>query len=324
MLKLRSKLPVLFSAFFLGLVVFLALNWMAVFDWVRLQGYAPPQDIAQIATATKMTEKGRNLFYVHRPSVESDKISFNGHCSDSEKTIVLGCYIRGGGIYLYEVGDERLTGVVEVTAAHEMLHAAYDRLKKSERSRINELLSQAFSKLDNERIISTVESYREADPSSVPNELHSILGSEVRVLTPELEEYYSRYFSDRQSVVAMAEGYEQAFTSRETQREEYDRQLEAMKVEINTLNSSLTEREQTIAEEYDELVKIRDSGQISVFNARIASYNRSVNLYNADVRAVQELIKRYNTVVEERNKLVVEENQLIQALDSRSSTIETQ
>lgn len=324
MLKLRSKLPALFSVLLLGLFALLALNWMAVFDWVRLQGYTAPQEIAEITEITEMTEKGRNLFYVHRPEIESDKVSFNAHCSDSEKTIVLGCYIRGGGIYLYEVGDERLTGVVEVTAAHEMLHAAYDRLGRSERARVDAMLAQEFAVLNNERIKSTIEAYRAADPSSVPNELHSIMGSEVRTLGAELESYYAKYFTDRHAVVSLAEGYEAAFTSRETQREAYDQQLEIMKTEINTINSSLSEREQSIAAEYDELVNIRDSGQVSVFNARISSYNRSVNTYNADVRAVQDLIKQYNEIVVERNNLVVEENQLIQALDSRPTTIETQ
>ena len=324
MLKIRSKLPLLFSVMFLGLVALVILNWMTVFDWVRLQGYTAPQEIAQIADVTEMTDTGRRLFYVHRPKIESDKISFNAHCSDSEKTIVLGCYIRGGGIYLYEVGDDRLSGIVEVTAAHEMLHAAYDRLGRAEKSRVDALLAQVFAELNNERIRSTVDAYRAADPASVPNELHSIVGSEVRSLPPDLETYYAKYFSDRQAVVALAESYEQAFTSRENQREAYDQQLESMKVEINNLNASLSEREQSIAAEYDELVRIRDSGQVSIFNTRIGSYNRSVNAYNADVRTVQDLIKQYNEIVIERNNLVVEENQLIQALDSRPSTIETQ
>ena len=35
--------------------------------------------------------------------------------------------------YIYNVNDERLNGLKEVTAAHEMLHAAYERLPESDK-----------------------------------------------------------------------------------------------------------------------------------------------------------------------------------------------
>lgn len=299
-------------------------NWLTIFDWIRLFGYEPPAHITEITEQTGMTDKAKNLFFVHHPVVEPDKATFSGRCNEAEKTIVLGCYIRGNGIYLYDVDDPRLAGIIEVTAAHEMLHAAYDRLSNTERDDLNQQLQAVFAALDNDRLKKTIEAYRAADPSSVPNELHSILGSEVRTLTPTLEEYYARYFFDRLAVVGLAEKYEQAFTSREQQREAYDKELETLKGNITQLNESLGARETIINQQYSSLINLRNQGFISDFNAGIDAYNQNVNEYNNDVRTVQELIKTYNEIVEKRNELVIEENQLIQALDSRPSTLQTQ
>jgi hypothetical protein len=171
-----------------------------------------------------MTPGARRLFYVYRPVLE-DKGSFNQHCSNSEQTIVLGCYIEHQGIYLYNISDQRLNGVIEVTAAHEMLHGAYDRLSDKERQRIDGLTAGVAASLTDERIKSTVENYRKKDPSVVPNELHSILATEVRNLPPDLEAYYGRYFTNRKAIVDLADQYKQAFTEREDHVKSIDAQL---------------------------------------------------------------------------------------------------
>ena len=115
--------------------------------------------------------------------------------------------------FLQEVVDPRLKGVMEVTAAHEMLHVAYQRMSIFEQSQLNKKLQQALNKLQNFRILKLVETYNRQDPRSVDNELHSILGTEVNNLGPELEEHYRAYFTDRASVVALSERYEGMFTS---------------------------------------------------------------------------------------------------------------
>src|SRR6185295_11567695 len=102
-----------------------------------------------------MTPDTRRLFYVYHPVLE-DKQAFNSHCTDSEKTIVLGCYISRTGIYLYDVTDSRLNGVEQVTAAHETLHAAYERLSSSERKRVDGLTAQAFAQVTDQRIKDTI------------------------------------------------------------------------------------------------------------------------------------------------------------------------
>ena len=158
----------------------------AIFDWWRLRDYTPSNRIVELAANTTMTEDGKHLFYVYHATLQTAD-EFNQSCDFSEQSIILGCYVSGRGIYIYDVKDERLNGIHEVTAAHEMLHAAYERLSSKERQKIDALTQKAYEQSANERIRGTVDAYKKRDPSIVPNELHSILGTEVRDLPAELE-----------------------------------------------------------------------------------------------------------------------------------------
>ena len=178
-----------------------------------------------------MNEYGKKLFYVQRPLLQNLD-EFRNNCSTSEQTIVLGCYKTNVGIYIYGIEDSRLQGVKQVTAAHEMLHAAYDRLSQSEKNKVNQLTLSAFNQLTDERVKKNIESYRTRDASVVPNELHSILATEVDSLPPELEQYYKKYFIDRHKIVAFSNQYEGEFTRRESAIDAYDKQLEDTKSSI--------------------------------------------------------------------------------------------
>ncbi len=84
-----------------------------------------------------------------------------------------------------------------VTAAHEMLHAAYAELAPGQRRRVDQLLDQAFEASADQRLRDTLAEYADAEPGQRHNELHSILPTEVAELSPPLERYYQRYFEDR-------------------------------------------------------------------------------------------------------------------------------
>lgn len=318
----RRLLSLVSTTVLLLLVVVALLQREALFDTWRLHGYSAPAEISKLADETTMTSGARRLFYVYRPEL-NDRTAFNTNCSGSEQTIVLGCYIKHQGIYLYNVSDSRLNGVIEVTAAHEMLHAQYDRLSGKERSRIDALTEQAARTVTDERFKQTIENYRQKDPSVVPNELHSILATEVRSLPPELETYYARYFSNRLAIVDMADKYKQAFTDRENEVASIDTQLQQLKKQIETLNSSLESQQTTLKNRYDDLQRQKQAGNTEEYNQGVPAYNQAVADYNAAVRQQRSLVTQYNDLVEKRNGLAVEENELIQALDSRE-TIQTE
>ncbi len=287
-----------------------------VYDWAQLVNYEPPAEIAAIADRTTMTDQGRRLFYVADPQI-ADRDTFNANCRVQEFTIILGCYIGGDKIYLYDIDDPRLDGIVEVTAAHEMLHVAYERLSPSEKTRVNGLLSQAFEGITNERILSNIEQYRSVDPDVVPNELHSILGTEVRSLSPELEGYYQQYFEDRQAVVALSSQYETEFTNRQRQVESLEAQLTQLKQAIDSGQAQLATRLSQIQSQQSELNRLEASGQFAQYNQLVSQYNQNVNIYNQLVTTTGSQIEQYNQLVKQYNDITLEVNELVDAIDSR-------
>jgi uncharacterized protein YukE len=314
---------VLFSAIVIFAIIFAVLNRQNIFDWARLYNYQPPAAISQLADSTAMNDYGRKLFYVNHPEL-ADKASFNGKCSSTEQSIVLGCYINTKGIYIYNVSDPRLKGVQEVTAAHEMLHAAYDRLNSDEKAKIDALTAQTFASLNDQRLKDTIEAYRAKDPSVVPNELHSILGTEERKLPPELENYYKKYFTNRAQVVTYSEAYEGEFTKRKVQIAEYDAQRTLLKNEIDSAEQTLQSQTQDLTNKRDQLDKLLAAKQYQPYNAQVDSFNTQVKRYNVLVASMQAKITQYNQIVAARNAIALEEQDLVKALDSRLQTQQTQ
>ena len=286
-----------------------------IYDWYRLRGYEAPAEIASLADQTTMVGYARKVFYVARPELQ-DKSDFSKNCTIVEKTIVLGCYRSGLGIFVYNVSDARLNGVLQVTSAHEMLHAAYERLSNKERLRVDTMTAEAYASITDERIKKNVESYRARDAAVVPNELHSILGTEVRELPAELETYYKKYFTDRSKIVGYSEQYEAEFTKREDAVAAYDQQLKDLKSKITSLNDSLATQGARIEAENARLESLAAARKIGEYNASIPNYQNMINAYNADVSALKSAIEQYNGIVDARNAIVTEEQELINAIDS--------
>lgn len=295
----------------------------AILDWLSLHDYHPPTAVQSLASETTMDDYARKVFYVNHPQI-SDKTSFSQACPNgSEKTIVLGCYHPGqNGIYVLDVTDQRLNGVEEVTAAHEMLHAAYERLSSRDRSYVNSLLMDYYTHdLHDQRIKDTLNAYIQSEPGQLVNEMHSIFGTEVSSLPAPLEDYYKRYFTDRQKVTAYAAQYQAAFTSRQDQVKQYDSQLANLKSEITSDEGNLSSQATAINSSRSQLDSYRSSGDVAAYNAGVPDFNASINTYNRLAGTVRDLITQYNQIVVARNNIAVQENQLVQAISSNVSSI---
>lgn len=315
---IRRAVSVMLSLAILSLPVVVFAERQNIYDWWQLRNYYPPTTVSQLATNTTMDNYSRKLFYVNHPQLDSLS-SFHQDCSDSERTIVLGCFREGKGIFLYNVQDPRLSGVLEVTAAHETLHAAYARLSTKERQHVDDMTQQVFNNLNDDRIKSTVAQYRAQDPSVVPNELHSILGTEVRNLPPQLEQYYKRYFNNREAIVGYSEKYEAEFTSRSAKIADYDKQLNSLKNNIVASEQSLDSQLNDLQASRKQLEALLASGQRDAYNQQVPVFNAKVAEYNKQVRVVQSQISQYNELVAQRNELAKEVQDLVGAIDTRGT-----
>jgi hypothetical protein len=295
------------------------LHKQQIFDFIALRNYQAPERISELATETTMTDGMRKVFYINHPRLDTRE-EFRNDCPSTEQSIVLGCYVERKGIFLHDVKEERLSGVVQVTAAHEALHAQYDRLSKQEQKHIDELTAANFANLSDSRIKQTIEQYRAKDPSVVPNELHSILGTEVRNLSPELEDYYKRYFDDRGQIVAFSEKYEQTFVELANQAAQYDKQLNNLKETIDSNKVEIEGQSNEIETQKARLDSLINSDRTEEYNAAVPQYNSLVNSYNASIAKTKELINQYNAIVEKRNSIATAEQELIQAINSNIET----
>lgn len=310
----------------IAVVAILALPFVAVakaqsiLDWWRLRNYSPPSNVSSLSQQDALTAYATHVFYVNHPKIVSSAATFKQDCSASEQTIVLGCYQSDqNGIYIYDVQDQRLNGVEQVTAAHEMLHAAYDRLSSSDKRYVNGLLLDYFNHdLHDQRIIDTINSYKSTEPTQLVNEMHSIFGTEVSNLPAPLEKYYSRYFSNRSVIATFASNYQAEFTSRQDQLNNLGTQLSQLKSQIDSEESSLSAQLAQINSDKANLDSERASGQIAAYNAGVASYNREVNAYNASIASLKNSISTYNELVGTYNSLASELANLEKAIDARA------
>jgi hypothetical protein len=288
-------------------------------DWEKLLTYQAPASIARLATTTTMTDTARRLFYVNQPTIESKKSALN-LCKSSEHTVVLGCYVVGKGIFLQDVTDPRLRGVMEVTAAHEMLHVAYQRMSLfDDRQKLNEQLQTALQQLQNPRIKQLIETYKEQDPDSVNTELHSILGTEVRNLSPELEQHYRQYFTDRSAIVALSERYEGVFTALRDRAEDLSQQLKTRKSTMEQLVDRVKTESESIESDRTTLQRSISINPQSDYQSQISSLNDRVQSYNQLVTQLREQTDTYNQIVNEHNSLSLEEKSLVESLQNASS-----
>ncbi len=302
--------------------VFAVLHRQEILDWYTLRDYVPSSEIKELADNTKMSDYGRKLFYVHDPQLE-DKEEFNQSCTLSEQTIVLGCYISNQSIHIYDVQDERLLGIREVTAAHEMLHAAYDRLDENKRKSVDNLVLDYYQSIkdQDDRLRGIVESYEKRDPAVIGNELHSILATEIRELPEGLEEHYSNYFIDRSAVVDYAEDYEEVFTNQQDQIKLLASQIDQLESDLKIRKTEINNREAALQSEANRLNQLRSDNQIEEYNAVVPGYNQQVNSYKALIDRYNSDIGRLNELVKSHNDLAVQQKVLFDAIDSRGTAL---
>lgn len=318
--KKRSGIGSLLTGLVLiGLSAFLWLNHQYVIDTIRFWQYQPTNAVVTIASRTTMTDSGKFLFYASQPSVD-DRATFNAACKNNESgTAILGCY-TADRIYIYNITDQRLDGIQEVTAAHEMLHAVYRRMSDADKQTVNGLVEAEYQKLKaNPTYTARMAFYDKTEPGERDNELHSIIGTEVASITPELETHYKKYFGNRSAVVAEYNSYNSVFTSLEEQAKSLSAQLDAMNDKIKASVAA-----------YEADVK-QLNADITVFNQKassggfpsLAAFNREhqalvdrSSALASEREAVNSLISQYNALSDQYNSIVTQSNDLNQSIDS--------
>lgn len=282
--------------------------------------FGSQQDEAnELSSRLDLTSNGTFLYKASQPKLLTDQ-EFNNSCRtvEKERTIVLGCY-TGQKIFVYKVDEERLDGVEEVTAAHELLHAVYERMPQTEKQELNRQLILAADSITDPHFVELLDEYRKSEHAELENEIHSILGTEISVLPSNLEDHYSKYFNDRQRIVFFSNRYQDAFKQNELKIKEYDAKLTSLKSQIDSTNNELSRLEITLSSQQNELNRLRSS-DAQAYNAKVPEFNALVARYNLLVEKAKTLTRDYNEVVISRNAIAQDQTDLSKQLDSNYQT----
>lgn len=300
------------SGLFIAAATWLFLNRQYAMDQFSVWTYEPSSAVASIGDRVELTDKGRFIFYATKPELESQE-AFNKECPRQETgSPILGCYTTNDRIYVYNLTNEQLEGMEEVTAAHEMLHAVWYRTSASDRAKLTAQLQSAYEKLDDADLKTRMDYYQRTEPGEFANELHSILGSEVGQLGEPLESYYAQFFN-RAAVLKLHDQYSSVYTalyeradtlyadmqalatSIETQSDAYDAAATQLTADISSFNSraqsgAFTSQAQ-FNNERNALIRRTKAleAQRTEINSNIATYNEYYSEYQDIAKQIEVL-----------------------------------
>jgi hypothetical protein len=284
-------------------------NRQPILDQLSVWQFAPSSEIESFVERSGMNDTGKFYFYTSHPSLQDAK-AFNAQCDRKEEsTAILGCY-NGQFIYIYNVPNPVLDGIREVTAAHEMLHVAYARMNDAKKQEVNKLLEVEYAKLaQDEKFAQRMAFYARTEPGERDNELHSLIGTEVAMISSALEEHYADYFADRSKVVALHEKYASIFSDLQARGEVLSNQLTELKVKIEA--------------------------EAALYNKDIAQFNQDVETYErrgnndefssqAEIDAARDALLARGAELDSRRRMIQSESARFDSLRAELESIASQ
>lgn len=248
------KLKLFLLMIIVGLVIFILPNIQVITDMILAKNVRLDGELATMASRLKLTSRAELILRASRPQLQT-KQQFNQNCQRKEAaTFILGCY-NGRDIFIYDVNNQELEGISEVTLAHELLHAVYRRMTSKQRQELNQLLVVDYQRLKTPELERRMQTYDRTQPGQFENELHSILGTEFADLSEELEQHYRQVFKNRRVIVGLHQASQRPFQQKQ-------QELERLKIEIATAEQSL---------KADQLVYQRI---VESFNVEVEQFNQ--------------------------------------------------
>lgn len=318
MLNRLVTLLVLLGIASTGYLVFT--NKQVIQDQIAVSRIEIDPAITQLVVNSGMNDQGLLIFHASNPSLE-DAEGFNRSCTrQEERSAILGCYVNGR-IYIYDIQDERLSGVREVTATHEALHAIYARLTEAEKWELEPLLEAEYNKvvLDDPAMQERMAYYERTQPGQRHNELHSIIGTEFSGLSGELERYYAKYFDDRAKVVELHQQYSHRFDEVRGGLAQLEADINALIEQVNSLSDQHNQAADNLGRNIDSFNARAQSGDFSSqaqFNSERSALLAESSRIEAQRALINDYINQYEQKIQEYNDLASESNSMYESLDS--------
>ena len=314
--KTRILSVIVFCLIMVLATIFIIIYRQRIIDQITVWGYTASSETTSLVKRAGMNDNGIFYYYASQPSLYSptSATSFNNVCNNTETTTaILGCY-SANKIYIYIVADKQLDGISEVTAAHETLHAIYNRLSNSERIKVNKLLEVEYKTLSTNKYYSDLLAfYSSYEPGQRDNELHSIIGTEVAQISPELESYYNQYFENRQEVVNLDAKYSSVFKSLKAKADALSGQIDNLLAVITSLTNQYNSDAQQLKTDINTFNNRAQSGgftsqaqfnsERSVLTGRATALDATRATIQSDYTNYQSMVAEYNSYATQSKKL---------------------
>lgn len=290
----------------LAFIVVVSLGYVfrqQISDQIAAERFEPSADIVTLTDRLQLTADGHRIFWASHPTLEASQ-KFNVQCANvdhSDDGHILGCF-TGGRIHLFEIADERLSGIVEVTAAHEQLHAVFSRLSVKDRDELVKKLTQLYAELapEDPKLAERMSVYADLSQSAFANELHSVLGTEVRELPQWLEAHYAHWFTDRTVILDFFDSYRAVFDELKTRSDKLHAELDALRTDVEKRSEAYDAAVQRFNDDWDAFMRRNNNFEFSdnpaefyrlrdEFDDRRNDLIARMNALNADIERYEQL-----------------------------------
>jgi uncharacterized coiled-coil DUF342 family protein len=314
------------SVIVVAVAAWIFLNRQFVLDQLSVWSYEPSASIASLDERVQFTDKGLFTFYATQPVI-AEPSEFNGKCPRREQgSPILGCYTSDDRIYVFNMTNEQLDGMKEITAAHEMLHAVWQRMGTDEQARLGTLLNAAYEKSASTELRERMEYYQRNEPDAITNELHSILGTEVANLGDELEAYYRQYFENRQAVLALHDKYNAVYQNLYKRADELYANMQSLSASIETRSEQYAKDVAQLSADitrFNTRANNGDFDSIGQFNNERAQMVRRSSQLDAQRVTINNDIAAYGAMYTEYQSIASQIEVLNQSIDSFKALGET-
>lgn len=268
-----------------GLFVGTAFGLGPIRDSMTLRSADPA--MKALALAAGLNHNGELVFLRTHPQLDSIAQMMTDCPNKSSKDgyVEQGCFDPASNRINIRDMPNDLKKVEIVTAAHEMLHAAYAQDSSSQRQSIDKKVERQLPAVQDSALHSRLSEYAKLEPGARDNELHSILGTEYGQLQPALTAYYGQYFTDRSNVVAANTAVDSLFKNDKNQ--------------IVSAENSINQNETAAKSLYSQSVAAGRSGNAGADDYYYNQYNAKIDTINRQIDHYNQLITQYNTFASE-------------------------
>lgn len=304
-------------------IVGYAAYFFHVGDYIEAAIYQPTDEMSAVMSSIELTSKGDRVFRSANPALESNA-DFNENCKTvSKDAYVLGCYITvSDQIHLYNVQftkeTQNLRGIIESTAAHEMLHAAWSRMNTWDRASISNKLQAVYDAADKD----FQNEFNSYGKNEFYDELHSRVGVELKDIPEELEKHYAEYFKDRKIVVNYYEKYRTVFKELRKKADDLATKIQS---ESSAIDKSTEEYKSVSNELQKKIIEFNKCSSengcfssVSDFNTRRANLVAEIDKVNGMYDNLTKRTNALNNLIDEYNALVIKSDTYQNAINSKS------